>query len=339
MGGTTAKASLIENGAIARGREYRGGRVDLRGQPADPRLGRAAAHPDGSTSTRSAPAAARSRTSTRPAGSASARAPPVRRPAPPATASAAPSRPFRRERRARPHRPRPVPGGRDAPRPGRRDTRRPCAGAEPLGLTLLETAEGIRPSRTRAWRPRSAPAHRPEGPRPARVLAGRVRRGRAAARGRAGRGARRDHGARATGGRPVQRRRPAVRPAGVPRRAHLSPRRRYLERRGARRPVRRDGGTVDGRTRRHRADRLGAQRRPPLPRAELGGRGRARSRPDRPRCAPGQLRGRARAPLRGPRAAGRAGGDPGAAARGARPRCDDRRVSSRPRHAGVGGRR
>ena len=46
MGGTTAKASLIEDGAIARGREYEVGRVALGRQPAHPRLGRAPPDPD-----------------------------------------------------------------------------------------------------------------------------------------------------------------------------------------------------------------------------------------------------------------------------------------------------
>ena len=46
MGGTTAKASLIENGADLPRARVRGRRLDLGRQPADPRRGRAAADPD-----------------------------------------------------------------------------------------------------------------------------------------------------------------------------------------------------------------------------------------------------------------------------------------------------
>ena len=46
MGGTTAKASLIEAGRVSRSREYEVGAVTLRGQPAPARIRRADPYPD-----------------------------------------------------------------------------------------------------------------------------------------------------------------------------------------------------------------------------------------------------------------------------------------------------
>ena len=93
MGGTTAKASLIEAGRRLARPRVRGRRLAVGGQPADARLRRAAADPDDrhrrGRRRRRLDRLARSRR--RAPGR--ARAAPAPRPGPPATAAAAPSRP------------------------------------------------------------------------------------------------------------------------------------------------------------------------------------------------------------------------------------------------------
>ena len=163
--------------------------------------------------------------------------------------------------------------------------------AEPLGLTLARGGERDPPDRERADDARAARGLVREGPRPARLRADRLRRRRADARRRARRGPRDANRPRARGRGALQRRRPPLRAAGVPRGADVPPgrgRRRSRDRRGA---LRRDGGSSSRHAFAGRlGGRVGANRRPPLRRPELGGRGRAsrpaRSTPPRsPRCA------------------------------------------------------
>ena len=109
---------------------------------------------------------------------------------------------------------------------------------------------------------------------------------------------------------------------------------------GDRLAPRRDEGGADAGVRRPRRARLGAHRRSPLRRAELGDRGRAArgaGRPAAARGAPSALRGRARGALRRARPSGLARRDTRGAARGARPlgrpAVVRRRRSARPRTA------
>ena len=225
MGGTTAKASLIEDGAISRGPRVRGRRLDLGRQPADPRRRRAAADPDdrhrGGRRGRRQPRVARPRR--RPPGRAAQRR---RRPG----AGLLRARRHRADRDRRERRPRLHAGGHGRGRPDldlrrgapRRQSR--CV-AGPLGLSAARGRERHPPDRERADDACAPIGLVREGPRPARLRARRLRWLGPDPRGRAGRRPRRQHRPRPRGRGPLQRRRPAVRPARVPRRAHVPSRR------------------------------------------------------------------------------------------------------------------
>ena len=156
--------------------------------------------------------------------------------------------------------------------------------AEPLGLSLAETAAGVHAianaRMTRALR--SVSSEKGRDPREFALIAyGGAGPG---PRRRAGGGARLHDRARAGSRRALQLARPAVRPARVPRRALLQPRCAHGRPGGARRRLRRAPG-ADRAVARRRHGRVGAERRAPLRRADLGGRGRAGRRPRRRRSA------------------------------------------------------
>ena len=278
MGGTTAKASLIENGAHRPRPRVRGRRLDLRGQPADPRRRRAAAHPDDRH--RRGRRRRRQHRVARPGRRAPGRAAQRgrRSRARPATAAAASSRPSPTRTSCSAT----CPAGRVADgqitissrarRGGGRAGRRAAR-----ALTLHEAARRHPPDRERAHDACAARGLVGEGPRPARLRDHRLRRLRAGACRRARRRPRRD--ARSlvpAGGRAVQRGRPALRAPRVPRGALVPPRRRRGRPRRDHGAARRDGGAAR-RTRSPGASEtdVGADGRPPLRRAELGDRGRA----------------------------------------------------------------
>ena len=160
-----------------------------------------------------------------------------------------------------------------------------------------------------------------EGARPARLRADRLRRRRTDPRGRA-RGGPRDADSPRAGDRgPLQRRRPPVRAPRVPRGADVPPRRGRRRSRCGRSTLRRDGGRARPRARGAFGGRVGADGGPALRGPELGGRGRLPGGADRrrrARRAAGALRGRARAALRRQGPGRLAGRDPGAAPRRAR---------------------
>ena len=298
----------------------RGRRLDVGRQPADPRRRRAAAHPDDRH--RRGGCGRRQHRLDRPRRRAAGRAAQRgRRPRPCLL------RPWRhradrhrRERRARVH-----PAGHGRGRPDH-DLGRARRGGGPArgGAARARPAHrGGRdpPDRERADDACAALGLLGEGPRPARLRDRRVRRLGPDPCGRARGGSRRRHGRRARRRGALQRRRPAVRPSGVPRGADVPPRRRHVRPERGRGALRRDGGAARARARRPRRRRAPPERRPALRRPELGGGGRARRRPGRPRRAgrvAGAVRGRARAPVRRARPARLAGRDPRAAAHGAR---------------------
>ena len=240
MGGTTAKASLIENGAISRGREYEvGGSIS-----AGSRLIRGAGEllriP--TIDIAEVGAGGGSIAWLDPAGGLQVG---------PKSAGAAPG---------------PACYGRGGVEPTVTDAN-VVLGFMPAGqvadgqITIQrELAEAAVRARGRAARALGArggardPPHRErahdagaavglvgEGPRPARLRDHRLRRLRARPRRRARRRPRRHDRARAAGGGAVQRRRPALRPTRVPRGALLPPRRRHGRSRPHHRAPRRDG--------------------------------------------------------------------------------------------------
>ena len=135
----------------------------------------------------------------------------------------------------------------------------------------------------------------------------------------------------------LQRGRPAVRAAGVPRGADVPPRPRRLRSRRGRGAPRRDGGAARTGARRPRG-RVGAERRPALRRPELGGRDaarRGRGRHGGAGVAASALRGRARAAVRRARPARLARRDPRRPAGRARAGLRGRALRRRRRRCGA----
>ena len=279
MGGTTAKASLIENGAISRGREYEVGGSLSAGQPPDPRRRRAARASRRSTSPRSAPAAAASPGSTRPAGCRWGRGAPGADPGPACYGLGGDGADRdRRERRPRLHADRArsptgsIAVSHRAGRGGGR-ARSPGRSASTCSRRRRASTRIANARMTRALRSVSSE----KGRDPRDFAADRLRRRRARARAALADDLGCLDRARAARGRALQRRRAALRAAGVPRRrsCHLDSR-RGRARRASRRSSPRwraalapaVGGRGDG--------RVGAVGRPALPRPELGGGGAAR---------------------------------------------------------------
>ena len=218
MGGTTAKASLIEDGAVSRAREYEAGGSLSTGSRLMRGAGELLRIPTIDIA-EVVPAAARSPGSTRRAASRSARAAPEPRPGPacygrggsePTVTDAnvflgyIPSRPARL-RRPLDH--------------GRRCAEKAVARiAAPLELSAHRGRRGHPRDRQRPHDARAALGLLREGPRPARVRADRLR--------RLGPGARRRRSRRSSAARPCSSRRspgsslarPALRAARVPRR-------------------------------------------------------------------------------------------------------------------------
>ena len=251
MGGTTAKASLIEGGAVSRGARVRGRRLALGRQPADARRRRAAADPDDRH--RRGRRGRRLDRLARPGGRAPGRAAQRRR-----RAGAGLLRPRRRATRPSPTRTSSSATSRPARSPtGRSRSRAELAEqalariAEPLGLSLAETAAGVHAianaRMTRALR--SVSSEKGRDPREFALIAyGGAGPG---ARRRPRRGARLHDRARAGARRALQLARPALRAARVPRRPLLPPRRAHGRPGRARRRLRRAAG----------ADRAVARRR------------------------------------------------------------------------------
>ena len=341
MGGTTAKASLIEDGAISRGREYEvGGSIS-----AGSRLIRGAGEllriP--TIDIAEVGAGGGSIAWLDPAGGLQVGPRSAGADAGPGLLRARRRRADgdRRERRARLHarRARSRTGrSRSPPSSPRQAVRRV---AEPLGLDAARGGERDPPDRERADDARAARGLVREGARPARLRADRLRRRRAGPRRRARRGSRR------CGPCSCRRWRASSAPSACSSRGRSSTRcapaiwtstRSTRRGRGA---LRRDGGRARRARSRARRGRVGADGRPPLRRPELGDRGRLPGRRDRrrrPRGAATRFEDEHERLYGVARPAGLAGRDPGAAARGAR-RGGRRRAAFERRRRGRRGRR
>ena len=311
MGGTTAKASLIEDGRVSRSQEYEVGASLSAGSRLLRGSGELIRIPTidiaevgaggGSIAWLDAAGAAARRAAQRGRGARAGLLRPRRHGADG----------DRRERRARLHPDRAAIGrltvSRSWPRALARGGRSACRRSRPRAASTT--------SRTRTMMRALRAVSTEKGRDPARLRARRLRRlGPGARRGARGR-ARRAHGDRAAARGPLLRGRAAVRARRVPRRALLPGRR-------ARAGPRRCSGTLDARDARADGDAVAAQS-PTSATAARAGASRSTARRARrggARRARRALRGRARAALRHAARARLAGRHPRAPARRARPR-------------------